>query len=82
MMWKTGGCADAKNHKRKNRNITGGVDGGNTRLTRGVDDAEFFPLPDEESPRSSPGVGLGNLLLNKVNYGIPHFPPYSLLHYE
>lgn len=55
MMWKTGDCADAKNHKRKNRNITGGVDGGNTRQTRGVDDAEFFPLPDEESPRSSPG---------------------------
>lgn len=44
MTWKAGDFADAKNHKGKNRNITGGVDGGNTRLTRGVDDAEFFPL--------------------------------------
>jgi len=42
--WKAGGFADAKNHKGKNRNITGGIDGGNSRLTRAVDDAEFFPL--------------------------------------
>ena len=44
MTWKAGDFADAKNHKVKKRNITGGVDGGNTRLTRGVDNAEFFPL--------------------------------------
>ena len=44
MTWKAGDFADAKNHKGKNRNITGVVYFGNTRLTRGVDDAEFFPL--------------------------------------
>lgn len=57
-----------------NANITGGGDGGYPRLTRGVDGAEFTPLPEEESPRSSPGVMAGNMLLNKVNYEIPHFP--------
>ena len=30
MTWKAGDFADAKNYKEKNRNITGGVDGGNT----------------------------------------------------
>ena len=44
MTWKAGRSANAKNHKVKNRNITGGGDGGYPRLTRGVDDAEFFPL--------------------------------------
>lgn len=38
-----------------NANITGGGDGGYPRLTRGVDGAEFTPLPEEESPLSSPG---------------------------
>ena len=55
MTWKAGDFADAKNHKVKNRNITGGGGGGYPRLTRGVDGAEFTPLPEEESPRSSPG---------------------------
>jgi hypothetical protein len=44
---------------------------------KGVDDAEFSPLPEEESPRSSPGGGTGNLLLNKVNHGIPISPVFS-----
>lgn len=75
MTWKAGDFADAKNHKVKNRNITGGVDGGNTRLTRGVDNAEFFPPCLKRSlPGLPPGVMEGNLLLNKVNYEIPHFP--------
>ena len=30
-----------------NANITGGGDGGYPRLTRGVDGAEFTPLPEE-----------------------------------
>ncbi len=42
----------------------------------------FSPCLTRSLPGLPPGVGLGNLLLNKVNYGIPHFPPYSLLHYE
>jgi hypothetical protein len=51
----SGDFADAKNHKGKNRNITGGVDGGNTRLTRGVDDAEFSPYLKRSLPGLPPG---------------------------
>ncbi len=32
------------------------------------------PLPEEDSPRPSPGGVAGNLLLNKIKYEIPHVP--------
>lgn len=54
MTWKAGDSTYTKDHKGKQEYYRWRICG-YPRLTRGVDGAEFSPLPEEESPRSSPG---------------------------